>query len=254
MSKSSMSSSEMLVGDIGQWIIGKIGKLEGRAKYSAANAVRFLRWSNDTFDTSPIVAAFCAMHATEEAVSAFISAAKEHGHKKYAKKINLHNHKQKALVSIFAQRTSLLLAQEKVAIAMHPKEDALAYRMQIENGFHYDALHLSSFSIGNNVTEAEGFLLGDTPSLDEIASEADRLASLRNKLIYATENGLPSGFINPKYELARNTGLSLGLIWAAVDMCMHPDHDRLIIDQILSGMAQVIPKKGGKSCSEEDGA
>lgn len=191
------------------------------------------------------------MHATEEAVSASIVAAQVHGHKRYAKKINLKNHKNKALVSIFAQRMSLLLAQSKVSIGIHPKEDVLAYRVQKEGGYHYDALHLSSFSIGGEDDEANGIPLGDRPSFEEVADEASRAARLRNDLIYATENGCPTGFINPKYEIAKNTALSIGLIWSAVDMHMYPDHGRLIIDQVLSGMIEVVPKKERKYCKEE---
>ncbi|WP_172117546.1 hypothetical protein [Halomonas hibernica] len=248
------SSSEMLKEEISQWIINKIDKLEDRAKFSSINAVRFLHWSNDTSDMSPILASFSAMHATEEAVAAFIAAAKVHGHNKYAKKVNLHNHKIKALVSIFAQRMSLILAQGEVSIAIHPKQEALAYRVPTVGGYHYDALHLSSFSIGDEDDEANSILLGDTPLLEDVANEARRVARLRNDLIYATENGCPTGFINLEYEIARNTALSIGLIWAAVDMYMHPDHNRRIVDQVLSGMAGVIANNGGKSCKTEGSA
>lgn len=177
------SSREILDEEISQWVISKIGNLDGRAKFSSINAIRFLQWSNDIFNVSPIVACFTAMHATEEAVSASIVAAQVHGHKRYAKKINLKNHKNKALVSIFAQRMSLLLAQSKVSIGIHPKEDVLAYRVQKEGGYHYDALHLSSFSIGGEDDEANGIPLGDRPSFEEVADEASRAARLRNDLI-----------------------------------------------------------------------
>ncbi|MFC4623584.1 hypothetical protein ACFO3A_15410 [Comamonas nitrativorans] len=248
------SSSEILNEKISQWIISKINSLKSRAKFSSINAIRFLHWSNNIFDVSPIVASSTAMHATEEAVAAFIAAAQVHGHKEYAKKINLHNHKQKALISIFAQRMSLLLAQGKVSIAIHPKQDVLAYRVLTEEGYHYDALHLSSFHIGTKDGEDSGILLGDPPSLDAVANEANRVSQARNKIMYATENGLSTGFINPEREIARNTALSIGLIWAAVDMYMHPDHNRLIVDQVLSGLAEVMAKNGRKSCETEGNA
>ena len=246
------SSREILNAEISQWIINKIDKLEGRAKFCSLNAVRFLHWSNDVFDASPIVASFCAMHATEEAVAAFISAAKVHSHKKYAGKVNLHDHKNKALISIIAQRISLLLAQGSVSIAILPNQDVLAYRAPTEAGYRHDALHLSSFSLGDDTSEANAILLGDTPSLEDVANESSRVAELRNYLIYATNTGYPTGFDNPEYEVARNTALSIGLIWAAVDMYMHPDHNRLIVDQILSGMADVIGQKSGKSSKKGD--
>lgn len=248
------SSSEILNEEISLWIISKIDSLEGRAKFSSLNAVRFMHWSNDAFNVSPIVASSTAMHATEEAVAAFIAAAQVHGHKKYANKINLHSHKLKALISIFAQRMSLLLAQGKVSIAIHPKQDVLAYRVPTEEGYHYDALHLSSFNIGSKDEEVNGIPLGGTPSLEDVAKEADRVSQVRNKIMYATDNGLPTGFIHPEYEIARNTALSIGLIWAAVDMYMHPDHNRLIVDQVLSGMTEVMVKNGRNSCKTKSNA
>lgn len=246
------SSTEILNAEISQWIINKIEKLDERAKYSSFNSIRFLNWSTTSFNASPIVASFCAMHATEEAVAAFISAAHTQNHKTHENKINWRNHKGKALVSIFAQRISLLLAQGNLSIAIHPSQDVLAYRAPADDGYHYGALHLSSFSLSNDDGEASGIPLGDTPSLDDVATEATRIAKLRNDLLYATETGYPTGFDNPEYEVARNTALSIGLIWAAVDMYMHPDHNRLIVDQILSGMADVIPPKGGKNSKKED--
>lgn len=251
MMASFKSSSEILNTDISQWVINKIDSLQGRAKFSSFNAVRFLCWSNGIFDVSPIVASYAAMHATEEAVSAFIAAAQMHGHKKYAKKINLKNHKQKALISIFAQRMSLLLTQGEVSIGVHQEQDVLAYRVPKEDGYHYDALHLSSFSIGSKDGEVNGIPLGDTPSLEDVANEADRVAQARNEIMYATENGFPTGFDNPEREIARNTALSIGLIWAAVDMYMYPGHNRLIVDQVLSAMAEVIAKNSSKSCETE---
>lgn len=246
------SSTEILNTEVSQWIINKIDRLDGRAKFSSLNAVRFLRWSNDAYDASHIVASFCAMHATEEAVVAFISAAQAQKHKTHQNKIKIRRHNGKALVSIFAQRISLLLAQGNVSIAIHPNQDTLAYRAPTEAGYHYGALHLSSFSLSNYAGEANGILLGDTPSFEDVADEATRIAKLRNDLIYATETGYPTGFDNPEYEVARNTALSIGLIWAAVDMYMHPDQNRLIVDQVLSGMADVIDQKNGKSSKKED--
>jgi len=246
------SSTEILNNEISQWVIKKIEKLDERAKYSSFNSIRFLNWSNTSFNASPIVASFCAMHATEEAVAAFISAAHTQNHKTQGNKINWRNHKGKALVSIFAQRISLLLAQGNLSIAIHPSQDILAYRAPTDAGYHYGALHLSSFSLSNDGREASDFSLGDTPSFYDVATEATRIAKLRNELLYATETGYPTGFDNPEYEIARNTALSIGLIWAAVDMYMHPDQNRLIVDQVLSGMADVIDQKNGKSSKKED--
>lgn len=236
------SSSELLDHEISRWIVGNIDNLEGRAKFCSYNAIRFLRWANEIFETSHIVASFCALNATEEAVAAFISAAKSHGHKKYAKCVNLHVHQSKALVSVFAQRCSLIAAEGRLAITLNPKADTLAFRVPQGDGFHYGPLHLSTFRIHDGTAKDinDDIPLGDTPSIEEIENEALRSAEARNKLLYATDRGYQTGFIEPEYEIARNTALSLGLVWAAVDMYMHPDHNRPFVEEILQAITASV--------------
>lgn len=247
------SSSALLDHDVSRWILGKIDKLEGRAKFCSYNAVRFLRWANEIFETSHIVSSFCALNATEEAVAAFISAAKAHGHREHARNVNLHNHHSKALVSIFAQRCTLVAEQGKLAIALHPRSDTLAFRVPKGSGYHYGNLHLSAFRIHASTEQNvnEDIPLGDVPSFEEIEQEARRAAEARDKLLYATDNGYQTGFIEPGYEIARNTALSLGLIWAAVDMYMHPDQNRPFVEETLQNLTasaeMVKNRKAGAS-------
>ena len=116
MKKNDVATSyRILDHEIARWIFDHANNLEnGRTKFCSFNALRFLRWAHEIFEVSPIVASFCALNATEEAVAAFISAAKNHGHRKYAKNVNLHNHHSKALVSVFAQRCTQVVSQEGV--------------------------------------------------------------------------------------------------------------------------------------------
>lgn len=142
------SPSSLLEHDVSKWIVNKISLLDnGRAKFCSFNAVRFLHWANEIFDTSPIVSSFCALNATEEAVAAFISAAKEHGHRDHAKHVNLHNHHSKALVSVFAQRCTNIANQRRLGFALHPNHDKLVFRVQKDGGYHHGDLHLSVFRI-----------------------------------------------------------------------------------------------------------
>lgn len=230
-----MSCSELLDHDVSKWIVGKIDKLQGRARFCSYNAVRFLHWADDIFETSHLVASYCAMNATEEAVAAFISSAKENGHKSSGAKVNLHAHPNKAMVSIFAQRCTIIANKAKLAIQVHKPTDSLAFRVPKGEGYHYGHLHLSTFQIGTSGSNEidNGIMLGDMPSLEDIENEAQLTHQKRNSLLYATDSGVSSGFIRPDYEIARNTALSLGLIWAAVDMYMHPEQDRPLIEEIL---------------------
>ncbi|MEY8099674.1 hypothetical protein AB9F29_20040 [Falsihalocynthiibacter sp. S25ZX9] len=69
--------NEIMQNEAAAWINSQINELPDRAKFRASSA---LRWANGIFDSDmPIPACFCALHATEEAVAAFISCAKECG-------------------------------------------------------------------------------------------------------------------------------------------------------------------------------
>ncbi|MDP3341984.1 hypothetical protein [Frigidibacter sp.] len=179
------------------------------------------------------------MHATEEAVAAFISAAKAHGPKTHAKQVNLHDHTSKALVSIYAQRLTILIAQGDLAISWNPKNNALAYRIMLDHEYRYGDLHLSVFRTqkGPDGTKDGYAEIGNLPSVDELLEEAKRVADIRNKLLYASNTGIPTGFINVDDALDREAKLSLGLIWAAIDLHMHPKQDASFLNQILKDMA-----------------
>ena len=234
------ASLEVLDHQVSQWIISNVNSLEScRTKFCSINSLRFLHWAHDIYETSPIVASFCALNATEEAVAAFVAAAKRHGHKQYAKQVNLHNHHSKALVSVFAQRCSRVEKQGSLSIAVSPNREALAFRIPDGNSFRYGDLHLSSFRLyPNNEAPGNGdFLLGAPPSLEDIQSEIEKVAKARDALLYAKNTGLQTGFKEPQASLLRESQLSLGLIWGAVDIYMNPDQDRHFIDKILEEMA-----------------
>lgn len=244
-SKATSNLSEILEHDVSRWVVDSVSKLEaGRAKFCSVNSLRFLRWASEIFEISPIVASFCALNATEEAVAAFIASAKKHGHKKLAKQVNLHDHQSKALVSVFAQRCSLAAKQGRLAIAVNQNRDMLAFRLPDESGDRYGPLHLSSFRIYPNIeTAGDGLIpLGDMPLVEDLQEEVRRVAEARNQLLYATNTGIQTGFKSPQASLVRETQLSLGLIWATVDICMNPDQDRPFINSVLEGMAALSTK------------
>lgn len=179
------------------------------------------------------------MHATEEAAAAFISAAKTRGHNEYAKQVSLRDHLSKALVSILAQRLSNIVAQENLAVGVHWTNGSLVFRVPKGDGHQYGDLHLSTFRIGcRREQDIDGFTrLGDIPLLDELREEVKKGADARNKLIYASGKGFPSGFTEPKFSLIREPNLSPGLILAAVGLHIHPEQGMSFVDDILKQMA-----------------
>ncbi|MBL4747911.1 MAG: hypothetical protein JKY17_03785 [Magnetovibrio sp.] len=235
-----------------KWIVGNINKLdENRARFCSTNAVRFLRCANAVFKTYPMVSSFCALNATEEAVAAFISAAKVHGHKVYASTVNLHDHRSKALISVFAQQCIDNIEPENLAISLHQESDHLFFHVPERNDGHGRELHLSSFSIdpSNGVFLLDDIPLGDVPSLEKLDAAAEEVAETRNKILYATDKGFPIGFVKLEASIAREIKLSLGLIWATVDMYMHPDQNRPFVEDVLEAIALVCKEKKNKKKS-----
>lgn len=222
-----------------KWIEKKIPELQKSSKFRAHNSIRFLIWADKIFETSPIVAAFCAMHATEEAVACFIEAAKKHGFKEHAKSINLHDHKSKALVSILTQRLSITAEQMNLGFALHIDRDCLACRFPVSEGYEYRDLHLSLFEFPGSqaIEETPHLNLGEMPTTIDIQAEIEKLAAARNGLLYATSNGFPTGWINPDISLFRDAKLSLGLIWASIDVSQKSKENAPILDYLLSQMA-----------------
>ncbi|TGQ83736.1 hypothetical protein EN850_03050 [Mesorhizobium sp. M8A.F.Ca.ET.207.01.1.1] len=236
--------------EISRWIIGKIPVLDDRSQYRADNSVRFALWAKEFREASPPIASFCALHAVEEAVAAFISAAKTCGHRERAKIVNIHDHLSKALVSIFAARASLAANQGRLAIAVHPDGQSLAYRLPKGDGYAYNRLHLSVFHVDFDGTSEAGDrnLLGQVPLLDDIEAEVKRVADARNGVLYASDAGSPIGFLDLETEVNRATSLCLGLIWGSVDLHLDPAQGGAFVQMILDKMidlntARIKPKK-----------
>lgn len=128
-----------------KWINNQIDQLPDRAKHRASNAIRSLQWANNIFDAGmPIPACFCALHATEEAVAAFVSCAKECGYSD-AKMINIKDHSAKATVSLLVQKTSKILLEYKVAIAHDSQTNALIARYLVNDQIHYNVASTKLF-------------------------------------------------------------------------------------------------------------
>lgn len=208
--------------DAAGWINKEIGRLPDRAKYRACNSLRSLEWANRIYEAGlPIPACYCALHATEEAVAAFVSAAKEGGYGDDAK-INIKDHRAKATVSLMAQKISNFISQFDVALAVNPKTDKLIARYTVEGLTYYaDAsAELLHFKYADS-TVADDFLdkvLSSYGSVGELKEAVLRGTIARNKIFYADSSGMPSGFLDPEVSLEREAGLTLGLLWAALDI------------------------------------
>ena len=228
-----------------KWINEKIEDLPNRAKFRASNAIRFLSWANKIYYQTnlPIPACFCALHATEEAVSAFVSCAKECNYKD-ANQINIKDHRAKSTVSTLAEKISNILGEYDVAIGHDEENDNLVTRLKSNNEIQHFITSTKLFHFRDNKGNPErdfyDRILNDFGDIENLRKYLTQVQEARNKLFYADKNGMPSGFDEPETSLARETRLTLGLIWVAIDMYRHKGEKIPLIVQALETINVII--------------
>lgn len=208
--------------DPAKWVVDKINELPNRAKYRAHNSVRFLTWASRIYEIGlPVPACYCALRASEEAVASFVSTAKISGYGDDAK-INIRDHQAKATVSLLMERTVNVLCEYKPAVSCHPTEDTLLARITRDGE---QIINVASVKIAHFL-DGDGNISGDFYD-DLVSSFGDasklreavlRAQSIRNKIFYADDKGIPTGFNTPEGLLARECQISLGLIWISIDI------------------------------------
>jgi hypothetical protein len=219
-----MNVIEKITGsDAARWINEKIDDLPDRGKFRAASALRSLQWASRNYDGGmPIPAAYFALHATEEAVAAFVSCAKVCGYGEDAK-INLKDHREKAVISLLTQKISSLLANYSVGIALDPKNDKLISRFTVDGTIQYREASTKIFSFidtvsGNIKTDFLEEFTATFSDTAELKNSLEKGQEARNIILYATSSGLPTGFVDTEASLKRESQLTLGLIWASIDV------------------------------------
>lgn len=247
---------------VGEWVYRKANeRLSGRALSCAVNArnhlVRAQRIADE--EISNTIAYFCATHATEEAVAAFIASAKEHGYRTLAGKVNVRDHAQKAVVSAYVQVISGYAEEMSLAVALNPSADEIVTRVKVGGTDNYYPLSLSLFSFNENINDPSSEAAFEAlsswfPSLEAMAERVHARASFRDSALYARDAGTPA-LSREQLEkgLHEHTLLTLGLIWAAMDVTYHTNRAPFVI-QALGAIASVIehvrPPKTCKHCGK----
>lgn len=212
--------------DMVQWVHSKIEELPNQAKFRAYNAIRSLNWASRIYNANvPIPANYCALHATEEAVAAFISSVKVAGYGDDAK-INIRDHHAKAAVSLLAQKTVSLVKHFSPAIALHTKTDTIVMKIVSNDEIQYSPASMSVFTHHNDddgeiSTDYYDEFKKSFDSLDELRELLKRGHEARVEIFYADDEGMPTGFEEPETSLLRECHLTVGLIWAAIDVTRH---------------------------------
>jgi hypothetical protein len=228
---------EIMQKESAAWINSQINELPDRGKFRASSALRSLQWANGIFDAGmPIPACFCALHATEEAVAAFVSCAKEYGYDE-AKKINIKDHAAKATVSLMAQKVSDILVHYEVAVALDTKTHALATRYIVDGQTHYNEATTKLFHFRddqeNMLPDFYDELVNMFGDVAELKKAVKMGQEARNAIFYASSKGYPTGFDDPSESLARECQLTLGLIWGAIDLTRNAGQKIPFVEQAL---------------------
>lgn len=220
-----------------EWINNQIAELPDRGKFRASSALRSLQWANGIFDAGmPIPACFCALHATEEAVAAFISCAKECGYDE-AKNINIMDHAAKATVSLLAQKVSGILLHYNVAVALNPKTQTLTARYVVEGQTHYNEASTKLFHFRDHEENVLPDFYDELVKMFDDVKDLEKAVRMgqeaRNTIFYASSKGYPTGFKDPIESLSRECQLTLGLIWGAIDLTRNAGQKIPFIEQAL---------------------
>lgn len=243
---------------VADWIYRKGNeRLSGRALSCAVNArnhlVRAQRIADE--EISNTVAYFCATHATEEAVAAFISSAKEHGYGTLARKVNVRDHAQKAVVSAYVQVISGQAEEMGVAVALNPSADELITRVKIDGNDTYYPLSLGLFSFNEDIDDPSSEAAFEAlsrwfPSKEAMVRRVHARASFRDNALYARDDGAPALSKDQLDKaLHEHALLTLGLIWAAIDVTHHKNRAPFLV-QVLGAVAKVIEHvRPPKTCS-----
>lgn len=236
---------QMMQLEAARWINEKIKDLPDSAKFRAASAIRSLQWANANYDAAmPIPAAYFALHATEEAVASFICCAKACGYGAHAK-INLKDHQAKATVSLLAQKVANLLEPYQPAIAVQPQTDTLVTRFTVDGEMRYaeastDLFHFTDDVKGDRKPDFLEEIVGEFGEIGGLKQAVIDGQEARNIILYATNTGLPTGFLDPQASLQRECQLTLGLIWAAIDVSRNNGVTIAFVAQALRTAAMVI--------------
>lgn len=231
--------------DAARWIGEKVNDLPDDAKFRAASAIRSLQWADRNFEAGmPIPAAYFALHATEEAVASFIRCVKACGYGNDAK-INLKDHQAKSTVSLLAQKISNLLTVYKLAIAVQPESDKLVVKFTVDGTEQYaeastNLFHFTDGKLGDRKADFLEELVAEFGDIEALKQAVVDGQEARNIILYATNTGLPTGFHDAPASLRRECQLTLGLIWAAIDVVRNHDAPIAFIVQALRTANLVI--------------
>jgi hypothetical protein len=227
-------------------------KTKGNAGYAARSSIRHINRSFELTNSMPEVSAFLAITAEEEASTALFLALKS---KKYteAKKLKKRNHNHKGGVYPF-----LMLVGETLNVKNH--ELPIQTTFEIPSDENNEVLRIRMF-----LGEFEGedkFIDPDPPlnlvsvdpsgspkdylkdvrnvaqekGIDSIYEHIKEVANIRNKMLYASDNAIPS-VENINEMLQRHIGATLLIHMMYLFVIQHPKQN--LVEECLNAFVKI---------------
>ncbi|MGI2036301.1 hypothetical protein ACRQ1B_28400 [Rhizobium panacihumi] len=231
---------------IADWISRKVyDRLSGRALACAVNARNHLVRAQKIADISETISFFCATHATEGAVACFVAAAKASRYPDLAKKINVRDHAQKIVLASYVQIIADQFDGAGLSVGHDPGDDTLLARVRKDEGDKIYPLGLHLFSFNEDCEDpshaaAHEAFMSRFPNPIEMVGYIYGRASDRDNALYAKDGGAPA-LSRERLDvgLKEHTLLTLGLIWAAIDVTYHEEPEPFVV-QVLGAVEEVI--------------
>jgi hypothetical protein len=233
--------------------------LTGRARAASMNAFKHLRLAWKLRDTDANMAALRAITAEEEAASAVIYLAQQKGYRG-AHKLNFRDHIHKASIFPFICAVGRAIENSGIAdikIGIDPVSPkifisfALPQSIQDETGqTRGEPDHPLNLAINIGTTASNVVLFEDElAKMLNIAKPKtvrdvfEEIANLRNKLLYATDDGAYVIDIDRRFIEEKQRRVCI-LIGVAICISQTPVH-QLLVAQSIKGLLQSLAKPHG---------
>ncbi len=171
-------------------------------RHAARNALKSLERANKLVEIDPEIAVFLSITALEESSTAIISSVKRKGYK-YSDRLDPRDHIQKIAIIPFIQSLSSAFAimnqfEPQVVIDTKKPDPKLEIRLKInkEGKLQYAyPIPPLNFQLSENgkpyFFEREFEKLSELKKVKEMIDYVRTLANLRNKILYASADGIP---------------------------------------------------------------
>jgi hypothetical protein len=244
----------VLVSEMGRSVQKRIETLPEAARYPAYNAVRNLVWAGGIATLEPsqyrkgeqgfrVPATFLAMHAMEEAVTAFVLSAKVAGYGKLAKSVNVRDHYHKTTLAWLCSQMVEMVEEAKPEIAYDAERDAIILKIEEAGKKTYQVATLRLLRWRDDNGEPSRSLVEELLERhggeEELISIVKSNGNARNKLMYASQDGFLTGPPDLVPDLVGMTKTVLGIIWAALDIADKTSERAQIVEMILRMTAEL---------------